>query len=584
MGRDYFRGKALNWLKAKCPDFLQTPLKKRAKWCQSIADVFLAEFTDYPLPDENGKKIVRWFYNNAERQARSVGATQDTSNDKSKSVVPSHSKKLPTGLAALGIYDQAPTARVIYGEDHRATINQLATKRRATTQQGHLAHAGIWNLVLSAEWDNEQPSVRAHYEELARLEKQRMEGPLDATQLAQNQSRAPKALQEILQDMLGFERAQIGDAIIHVQLAYLNGTNIESVSWVNRPAETLKMVMDLTKMPEYTTTFSKPWTKYAHQVLEDLRLSREPLDASSDGSPPTLIPIYALTYDEEGCPLLPKLSSAFQGIDVILKEYLMKSWEHHWREQPISPALEWIRWKEIGSQLILPICIPPNVESAVFYMLISTTSNNAALKMANNKFFFVEYPKLLSCITAPRQHISEVVSGAAKEDVAVPLASSVTIVPTSCNIMASQQQITEVVSDEKLANNTNGLTLISPPFQDLHEDVQNIQTVVPGPGKNKRKQQDLSEGTQVIENVAPEPCRSRRKQQEQTTVEVNNSATGMPVAMSEKGTGRGRGHGRGRGRGRSHASGTRGGWGGGKGGKDSAIDSMPASAEMDVTT
>ncbi|KIJ25180.1 hypothetical protein M422DRAFT_72244 [Sphaerobolus stellatus SS14] len=492
-------------------------------------------------------------------------------------------------------------------EDHRATINQLATKRRATTQKGHLAHAGIWNLVLSAEWDNEQPSVRAHYEELARLEKQRMEGPLDATQLAQNQSHAPKALQETLQDMLGFERAQIGDAIIHVQLAYLNGTNIESVSWVNRLAETPKMVMDLTKMPEYTTTFSKPWTKYAHQVLEDLRLSRKPLDASSDGSPPTLILIYALTYDEEGCPLLPKLSLTFQGINVILKEYLMKSWEHHWREQPISPALEWIRWKEIGPQLILPICILPNVEVsnlmtmpekecsllyAHLYDLQQCRIENGEQQVLFRRISQItklvgsakedSVVRLLSSatitstprsITAPRQHISQVVSGAAKEDVAVPLASSVTIVPTSCNIMASQQQITEVVSDEKLANNKNGLTSISPPFQDLHEDVQNIRTVVPGPGKNKRKQQGLSEGTHVIENVAPEPRRSRRKQQEHITVEANNSATGMSIAMSEKVTGRGR----------SHASGTRGGWGGGKGGKDSAIDSVPASAEMDVT-
>ncbi|KIJ40885.1 hypothetical protein M422DRAFT_48914 [Sphaerobolus stellatus SS14] len=291
MGCDYFCSSALTWLENKCINFLWTPLKKCAKWCYSLADIFLAEFPEYPLPDDKGvtlsledfrkNKFVRWFYNNAARRAAGITPNDDHHIQPSGTATEQtqHPKKQhPKGLAALGIYEQAHTARAIYGDDHKDTINNLASIRRAAKGQDHTAHAGIWNTILSEEWGKAEEGVKAHYEELGLTEKEQLEGPPNAAQLRSNQQRVLGALRNGLQELIGFEHGQIGDALIHVQLAYSNEDQVSSYSFLARPEASKTRAQELTTMADYNSQFSpKPDSKAVNPSATTLNIDNAPI-------------------------------------------------------------------------------------------------------------------------------------------------------------------------------------------------------------------------------------------------------------------------------------------------------------------
>ncbi|KIJ32913.1 hypothetical protein M422DRAFT_52659 [Sphaerobolus stellatus SS14] len=583
MGRNYFRGNALNWLEAKCPDFLRVPLKKRAKWSKQIAEIFLAEYSDYPLPDENGNvmsledfcsKINRWFYNNAERLLPS------TINSVTRP------KKPPTGLTALGIYDHPRTARVIYGDDHKTTINAIASARCAATQEDHSAHAGIWNRVLSMEWENEQASVRAHYEELAHAEKERFEGPLDAMQLHQNQLRVAKALQETLQNLIGFECGQIGDGMIHVQMAYMDGDDqIKLKSFVVRPSASVKTAADFLQLPEYGTSFVEPWTRYAHQVLSDLRLLREPPEIMSQSTSIKGVKAHHLTRDEDGSLLLPQIPQDFKMVSHILTEYIIKSWEHHFREHRPCPALDWRKFTENSNQLLLGACIPAAVQlgepstmsqqdCTIFFSHLHLLQQRR-IENGEPHMLFRRVSQILNLVNSPAADIQ-----ASSASILISL-----IVSTNSDTAASEVAKHPVVDSSTSTNNTPAsICSVSTGIVSLEDKAKEVTIITPIKltVKRKRAQEPINIPHKLRTPLQKRTCSAHQQQlteatpfaglgDDPQTAVIGEKPQGSRVPEGGNVAGRGnrgdRGHGKGRGRGRGR---------GGRGGKQASLESETA--------
>jgi hypothetical protein len=83
----------------------------------------------------------------------------------------------------LGITACAPDAHSLFGKDHHKRINQAAHKHQQLAGEDHHSHPKFWNQVLSEQWRQVMSTVRADYEQQAKMHKDTMQGTPDQAQI-----------------------------------------------------------------------------------------------------------------------------------------------------------------------------------------------------------------------------------------------------------------------------------------------------------------------------------------------------------------------------------------------------------------